>query len=544
MHSELKKLPIGIQSFQDIIEKGFLYVDKTKYINNLLVSGKGAYFLSRPRRFGKSLLVSTLEAIFKNKRHLFKGLWLDSSEYVWEEFPVIKIDMSTVSKKTNLTLDQALKEAVNDNAIFEGISLEDKEPERMFQLLIRALAKKYNQQVVILIDEYDDPIIKHINDPEMANKNREVLQDFYKIMKAEDANLRFVFLTGISKFAKTSIFSGLNNLLNISMSDKYANLLGYTQEELESYFPEYISELAESHSLSVNKILSKIKFWYNGYRFSKAENKVYNPFSCLLLFETKEFINHWFATGTPTFLIELIKRSSLDLQSFEDLIEIPEYNLNVYDVESLPLIPIMFDAGYLTVVQQSLMGNDIIYGLSYPNYEVKNSLISGLLSEFSEKNSGSISPELLQISRAIIANDLEKFFSLLKSYFASIPYDLIPKKELNEKYFQLIFYLLMRVTSFRVNTEDRTNLGRIDLVLESDTDIYLFELKVNSSATAALEQIKEKKYYEKYLHMPVVKLDSSSETAIKDAQDKAVHIIGLNLSLEERNITEYLVERV
>ena len=550
MPSELKKLPIGIQSFQDIIEKGFLYVDKTKYINNLLASGKGAYFLSRPRRFGKSLLVSTLEAIFKNKRSLFKGLWLDSSEYVWEEFPVIKIDMSSVSKKTNLTLNQALKEAVNDNAILEGISLEDKEPERMFQLLIRALAKKYNQQVVILIDEYDDPIIKHINDPEMANKNREVLQDFYKIMKSESGSLRFVFLTGVSKFAKTSIFSGLNNLLNISMSDKYANLLGYTQEELESYFPEYISELAESHSLSVDEILKEIRLWYNGYRFSKAENKVYNPFSCLLLFETKEFINHWFATGTPTFLIELIKRSNLDLQSFEDLIEIPEYNLNVYDVESLPLIPIMFDAGYLTVVQQSLMGNDIIYGLSYPNYEVKNSLISGLLSEFSEKNSGSISPELLQISRTIINNDLEKFFSLLKSYFASIPYDLIPKKELNEKYFQLIFYLLMRVTSFRVNTEDRTNLGRIDLVLESDTDVYLFELKVNSSATAALEQIKEKKYYEKYLHIPVVKLDSSSENAESGvllhahAQYKAVHIIGLNLSLEERNITEYLVERV
>jgi hypothetical protein len=324
------------------------------------------------------------------------------------------------------------------------------------------------------------------------------------------------------------------------MSEKYATLLGYTQEELESYFSEYISELAESHSLSVDEILNKIKFWYNGYRFSKAENKVYNPFSSLLLFETKEFVNHWFVTGTPTFLIELIKRSSVDLQSFEDLIEIPEYNLNVYDVESLPLIPIMFDAGYLTLVKQSLMGNDIIYGLSYPNYEVKNSLVSGLLNEFSEKDSGSISSELLQISRSIINNDLEKFFSLLKSYFASIPYDLIPKKELNEKYFQLIFYLLMRVTSFRVNTEDRTNLGRIDLMLETDTSIYLFELKVNSSATAALEQIKEKKYYEKYLHIPVVKSDSSSETA----QDKAVYLIGLNLSLEERNISEYLVESI
>jgi hypothetical protein len=540
MHSELKKLPIGIQSFEQLIREGAVYVDKTKNIYEILKPGFGAYFLSRPRRFGKSLLVSTLEAIFKNKRHLFKGLWLDSSDYVWEEFPVIKIDMSSVSKKTNVTLNQALKEAVNDNALREGITLEDKEPERMFQLLIHALVKKYNQQVVILIDEYDDPILKHINDPEMAGKNREVLQDFYKIMKSESGSLRFVFLTGVSKFAKTSIFSGLNNLLNISMSEKYATLLGYTQDELESYFSEYISKLAESHSLSTNETLNKIKFWYNGYRFSKAENKVYNPFSCLLLFETKEFINHWFVTGTPTFLIELIKRSSVDLQSFEDLIEIPEYNLNVYDVESLPLIPIMFDAGYLTLVKQSLMGNDIIYGLSYPNYEVKNSLVSGLLNEFSEKDSGSISSELLQISRSIINNDLEKFFSLLKSYFASIPYDLIPKKELNEKYFQLIFYLLMRVTSFRVNTEDRTNLGRIDLMLETDTSIYLFELKVNSSAAAALEQIKEKKYYEKYLHIPVVKLDSSSGTA----QDKAVYLVGLNLSLEERNVSEYLVENI
>ncbi len=489
MHSELKKLPIGVQSFEQLIREGAVYVDKTKNIYEILKPGFGAYFLSRPRRFGKSLLVSTLEAIFKNKRHLFKGLWLDSSDYAWEEFPVIKIDMSSVSKKTNVTLNQALKEAVNDNALREGITLEDKEPERMFQLLIHALAKKYNQQVVILIDEYDDPILKHINDPEMAGKNREVLQDFYKIMKSESGSLRFVFLTGVSKFAKTSIFSGLNNLLNISMSEKYATLLGYTQEELESYFSEYISELAESHSLSVDEILNKIKFWYNGYRFSKAENKVYNPFSSLLLFETKEFVNHWFVTGTPTFLIELIKRSSVDLQSFEDLIEIPEYKLKVYDVESLPLIPVLFDAGYLTLVKQSLMGNDIIYGLSYPNYEVKNSLVSGLLNEFSEKDSGSISSELLQISRSIINNDLEKFFSLLKSYFASIPYDLIPKKELNEKYFQLIFYLLMRVTSFRVNTEDRTNLGRIDLMLETDTSIYLFELKVNSYSSAALEQI-------------------------------------------------------
>jgi hypothetical protein len=541
MHSERKKLPIGIQSFEQLIREGAVYVDKTKNIYEILKPGFGAYFLSRPRRFGKSLLVSTLEAIFKNKRHLFKGLWLDSSEYIWEEFPVIKIDMSAVEKSTSERLYLGLKSAVLANASKEEINLdENKAPSLLFQELISALVKKYNQQVVILIDEYDDPIIRHINDPEMARKNREVLQDFYKIMKSESENLRFVFLTGVSKFAKTSIFSGLNNLLNISMSDKYAALLGYTQEELESYFLEYISELAESHSLSANEALSKIKFWYNGYRFSKAENKVYNPFSCLLLFEKKEFMNYCFETGTPTYLIELIKKYNYDVQDFEDYIKLMQTSFDGYDIENLPLMPILYDAGYLTIKDFSVRNLMTAYSLGYPNFEVKNSLLENLLKSYTDIRKPEFASSLVfSVQDAILANDLEKFFSLLKSYFASIPYDLIPKKDLNEKYFQLIFYLLMRVSSFRVNTEDRTNLGRIDLVLESDTDVYIFELKVDSFAAKALEQIKEKKYYEKYLHIPAVKPDSSSEKA----QDKAVYLIGLNLSLEERNISEYLVER-
>jgi hypothetical protein len=482
-----------------------------------------------------------LEAIFKNKRHLFKGLWLDSSEYIWEEFPVIKIDMSAVEKSTSERLYLGLKSVVLANASKEEINLdENKAPSLLFQELISALVKKYNQQVVILIDEYDDPIIRHINDPEMARKNREVLQDFYKIMKSESENLRFVFLTGVSKFAKTSIFSGLNNLLNISLSDKYSALLGYTQEELETYFPECISDLAESHSLSVSEILNKIKFWYNGYRFSKAENKVYNPFSCLLLFEKKEFMNYWFETGTPTYLIELIKKYNYDVQDFEDYIKLMQTSFDGYDIENLPLMPILYDAGYLTIKDFSVRNLMTAYSLGYPNFEVKNSLLENLLKSYTDIRKPEFASSLVfSVQDAILANDLEKFFSLLKSYFASIPYDLIPKKDLNEKYFQLIFYLLMRVSSFRVNTEDRTNLGRIDLVLESDTDVYIFELKVDSCAAKALEQIKEKKYYEKYLHIPAVKPDSS----VEKAQDKAVYLIGLNLSLEERNISEYLVER-
>jgi hypothetical protein len=525
MSSEQKKLPLSIQSFEQLITEGAVYVDKTRHIYELLKPGFGAYFLSRPRRFGKSLLLSTLEAIFKNKRELFKGFWIYDSEYVWEEFPVIKFDMSTVDKDTAEEMSYGLKQAVKENADSYKIELEDGSAGTMFKNLIRKLYEKYNRQAVVLIDEYDAAILKHVSNPEMAGENRDVLHDFYAIMKAEGANLRFVFLTGVSKFAKTSIFSGLNNLINISMDEKYSTMLGYTQEELENYFPEYIETVAKKQSMTKENTLERIKFWYNGYRFSESEIKVYNPYSTLSLFEHHKFINHWFSTGTPTFLLDLIKRDKSEAYTFEDEIDVAFSVLDTYDIESLPLIPIMFDAGYLTISNYIQMNGHPIYTLALPNEEVRTSVIDYLLPLYSERDYSQTNIEIVKISKAILANDLDKFFSLLKSYFASIPYDLIPKKELNEKYFQLIFYLLMRVTSFRVNTEDRTNLGRIDLVLESDTSVYLFELKVNSSAKAALEQIKEKKYYEKYLNI-----------------QKEVLIIGVNFSLEERNVTDWVVE--
>ena len=526
MPSEQKKLPLSIQSFEQLITEGAVYVDKTKYIYELLKPGFGAYFLSRPRRFGKSLLVSTLEAIFKNKRELFKGFWIYDSEYVWEEFPVIKFDMSTVDKDTDEHLKTGLEHAVRDNAENYGINLEEDTPAYMFKSLILKLKEKYRSQVVVLIDEYDSAIIKHISNPVMARKNIEILHDFYSIVKAEGASLRFVVLTGVSKFAKTSIFSGLNNLINISMQEKYSPLLGLTHEELEIYFPEYITAVAEKHSLTEKEVREKIKFWYNGYRFSEAEVKVYNPFSTLSLFEAKKFTNYWFETGTPTFLTELIKSHDPDLQKFESEIRLMQNSFNSYEVDNLPLFPILYDTGYLTIKDYSVRNNITAYSLIYPNFEVKSSLLDNLLVTYTDsKKSETASNMVLAVEDAILANDLDKFFFLLKSYFTSIPYDLIPKKNLGEKYFQLIFYLLMRVSSFRVNTEDRTNLGRIDLVLESDTSVYLFELKVNSSAKAALEQIKEKKYYEKYLNI-----------------QKEVLIIGVNFSLEERNVTDWVVE--
>jgi hypothetical protein len=254
----------------------------------------------------------------------------------------------------------------------------------MFKSLILKLKEKYRSQVVVLIDEYDSAIIKHISNPAMARKNIEILHDFYSIVKAEGASLRFVVLTGVSKFAKTSIFSGLNNLINISMQEKYSPLLGLTQEELEIYFPEYITAVAEKHSLTEKEVREKIKFWYNGYRFSEAEVKVYNPFSTLSLFEAKKFTNYWFETGTPTFLTELIKSHDPDLQKFESEIRLMQNSFNSYEVDNLPLFPILYDTGYLTIKDYSVRNNITAYSLIYPNFEVKSSLLDNLLVTYTD----------------------------------------------------------------------------------------------------------------------------------------------------------------
>jgi hypothetical protein len=309
------------------------------------------------------------------------------------------------------------------------------------------------------------------------------------------------------------------------MDQKSSSLLGYTQDELEFYFKDHINKLSETFSLTKEKTLSKIRYWYNGYRFSEAKIKVYNPFSTLLLFKKQKFSSHWFATGTPTFLINLIKKENPNVENFEKEVNISEFELDSYDLESLPVIPLMFDTGYLTIKEAKCRADVTSFSLTYPSNEVKISLIHNLLAGYSEENSANVSSFVIALSDMILENNLESFMIKLKSYFASIPYDIVPKRNLDEKYFQLIFYLLMRSTSFNVNIEDRTSDGRIDLVLEADDNIYLFEFKVDSSAKAALEQIKDKKYYEKYSNIP-----------------KKLFLIGINFDTKTRNISEYLVE--
>jgi hypothetical protein len=526
MSAKPKDLPIGIQTFENLIQGNYIYVDKTKHLYELVKGEQGVYFLSRPRRFGKSLLVSTLSSIFKGDKELFKNLWIYDSDYTWEKHPVIKLSMANSQVGETDTMETRIKIQLNYIAEEYGIEL-DLKPyvDIVFTDLIHKLHQKTGMKVVVLVDEYDGPIINHINDIPKANENRDLLRNFYKVLKDEDASLRFVFLTGVSKFAKTSIFSGLNNLKILTMDQKYSALLGYTQDELEYYFQDYIKDLCTERSLSQKQAIMKIKRWYNGYRFSEAKIKVYNPFSTMLMFSELKFKNYWFATGTPTFLINLIKKENPDVENFEKEVNISEFELDSYDLESIPVVPLMFDTGYLTIKEAKCRADMTSFSLTYPNNEVKIALIHNLLAGYSEENSANVSSFVIALSDMILENDLESFISKLKSYFASIPYDIVPKRNLDEKYFQLIFYLLMRSTSFNVNIEDRTSDGRIDLVLEADDNIYLFELKIDSSAEAALKQIKDKKYYEKYSNIP-----------------KKLFLIGINFDTKTRNISEYLVE--
>ncbi|MFA5879555.1 MAG: ATP-binding protein [Candidatus Margulisiibacteriota bacterium] len=509
----LKKLPIGIQTFSDLIEGEFLYIDKTKYIYDLIQPGKVRYFLSRPRRFGKSLLVSTFDAIFSGKKELFKGLWIyDNPEYDWQKYPIIKLDFGEINNKgaTNLTEDLKL---------------------RLLQIakkneLIQDLAEKHQKQVVVLIDEYDKPIIDHLGkDIELAKENRDLLKSFYGVLKAQDANLKFIFLTGVSKFSKVSVFSDLNNLNDISLDEKYSGLLGYTEEELRLYFQEHLKICVKKQETQEEILLAKIKEYYNGYRFSKGEVRVYNPFSILLFFDKNEFDNYWFNSGTPTFLIDLLleKDNSENLQNIENE-KVDENAFNSYELDSLAIFALLIQTGYLTIKEYHRESR--LYTLGYPNREVRESFLSYFLERSAKITQGLGRTKIDKLKIILIKKDpdFEDFFIILRSFFANVPYDI---QITLERYYQSLFYSIFALLGYMIETEVRTNQGRIDTVIITEANIYLFEFKLDSSKEAALAQIKEKKYYEKY-----------------QGTGKKIYLIGVNFSTTKRNVDDYVVETI
>nr|WP_240739339.1 ATP-binding protein [Marinitoga lauensis] len=499
----MKKLPIGVQDYKKIIEGNYVYVDKTKYIYDL-ISSEVPIFLSRPRRFGKSLTVSTLYYIFKGEKDLFKDTYI-YDKWEFKEYPIIRISMLDVLSSTEEDFKYGLLEIIRLEGERYGISIENTNYKYAFNELIIKLSKK--GKVVILVDEYEKPILDNINNKEKAERYREILRDFYVSIKSKDEYIKFVFITGITKFTKTGVFSALNNLNDISLNKKYSQMLGYTQEELEYYFKEHIKETSEEMGISEEELLKGLKEYYNGFSFD-GEHYVYNPFSILKFFEEKKFQNYWFESGSPSFLYEYIKNRKI---TYEDLVKetVSAMDFSTREIEDANANIFFTQAGYLTFKGIKKLGLKEKYILDYPNIEVKSSF-SRLILEANYGLKGLDEAENI-IYEKIYNNDIEGLIEEIKKVISAIPYNLHQKEE---RYYHSLIFAILAIAGLNVRAEEMTTLGRSDVVLEFNERVYIFEAKLDKSTEEAIKQIKEKKYYEKY-------------------RGKEIYLIGINISSEK-----------
>lgn len=536
----MKTLPIGKHTFADIRHDNMLYVDKTAYIHRLITRGS-AYFLSRPRRFGKSLTLSTLDAIFSGKRDLFDGLAIAETDYKWETFPVLRFDMSEMDKTDENTLKKSLTKKIEQLTIEHTLSLDPDLPlGQYFASLIKTLHAK-SGKVVVLIDEYDAPVIHHITNIPRAIALRDALSDFYTILKVSDEHLRFVMLTGVSKFSKAGIFSKINHLTDLTMHPAYATLCGYTQTELELYFADHITALATNEPSSNRTILlEKIRHWYNGYHFCDNAPGVYNPYSTLNLFEARKFKNYWFESGTPNFLISLIKEKHYDLENAEKT-ALTEDAFSTYELENLNISALLFQTGYLTIADYR--EDRMLYQLAFPNFEVRHSFFEHLLHVYTENHTFAGGP-LWTLIDALNAQDVDLFFKTLTLFFAKIPYTIQLK---DEKYYQTIFYTIFTLIKLKIAAEVCTNTGRIDALVETVTHVYVFEFKVlrdlNSQTgglgTESPEEKTPSPAAQRALAEAMAQIDSKDYTVSFQDTGKTIVKVAAVFSVPERNIVAW-----
>ena len=512
----MKNLTTSVYTFEKLIEGGYSYIDKTDYIWNLIKEPYGIYFLSRPRRFGKSLTLSTLKAVFQNKRHLFKGLALENKPHDWKEYPVIHLDLGESPASSAAELDSALRASLDNTAREYKLKLSAPTASSRFSELIRML--KDQGKVVILIDEYDKPILDNIIGKNIQSI-REVMESFYSVIKATEPYQRFVLLTGVSKFARVSVFSKLNNLTDITMAARFATMLGYTQEELEENFAERIAHVCREQKMDKAELLDKLKLWYNGYKFHQNAETVYNPVSIGKFFESGgEFKNYWFETGTPSFLLKLAKKQQFDFEK-ELTQPVSELAFASYEIDKLETLPLLFQTGYLTIKNAIRDEGDTFYHLDFPNREVEAAFEAYLLNEYSGVKKERIEVYAAEMTRMLKGGDIDGFMGKMKIFFADIPYDIQVAKE---KYYQTIFYIVFRLIGLRIEAEARTSIGRIDAVAQTEKYVYIFEFKLNRSAAEALKQIHDKEYYQKYL-----------------GSGREIILIGAKFSTKKHNIADW-----
>jgi hypothetical protein len=503
----MKNLPIGIQSFADIRESDYIYVDKTQLVHKLVTTGK-YYFLSRPRRFGKSLLISTLKSLYLGHKALFEGLWIED-KWDWSKTnPVIHISFDAVSY-TEMTLTEGLKIELRNQAKNYGLTLSSQDLKGLFKEFIMALSAKYGK-VVLLIDEYDKPLIDYLeNDKlEQAKANRIILRDFYSVLKSIGDHIQLLFITGISKFSKVSLFSHLNNLRDITIGKHYAALTGYTQEELEFYFEEYIESCQEGLDMSRGELLEQMKIWYDGYTWDGV-TEVYNPFGTLNFLADQMFKNHWFTTGSPNFLIQQMRKfDRFDVENSS----VDAASLDSYDIDNMELIPLMFQTGYLTVKKLNPRTSEIV--LDYPNKEVRESMYQFLIHEIA-KNPRRLHTGLTiqDLNKAFITKDLAQVKAIIKGLLADLPAETY--KNQTEGLYHGLIHIVFNYLGLFVNSEVHSALGRADAVVQTLTDIYVFEFKFNKTAEEAIEQIHKKQYAHKYhaLNKPLTGIGVNFDSA-------------------------------
>jgi hypothetical protein len=511
----MKNLPIGIQTLTEIRNRNCVYVDKTQLVHQLVTTGK-YYFFARPRRFGKSLLISTLKELFLGNKAVFEGLWIEKKWDWTKKNPVLHFSFDAMSY-TQLGLNVAINREIDFCASIYDITLTETTYKSKFRELIRKLSSQHGN-VVVLIDEYDKPIIDFLETEtiEQAKTNRDVLREFYSVLKNADEDLELVFITGISKFSKVSIFSHLNNLKDISLAEQYATLTGYTQEELEFYFDDYLQEIQTKLKLSREELLKHTKAWYNGYSWDGV-NRVYNPFGTLNFLSDKVFRNYWFSTGSPNFLIAQMRKHTQF--AVENTIA-NNITLDKYDIENLELIPLLFQTGYLTVKEIDVMTGDMV--LDYPNKEVRESMYQFLIDDLAKSQIRTHTGRTMQdINKALISKDLGQVKEIINGLLADMPYHTFDKQ--TEGLYHGLVHLIFSYLGMFVQSEVHSSRGRADAVVQTLTDIFIFEFKFNKTAQEALDQIYNKKYADKHR-----------------ASNKPITGIGLNFDSTERQIDGWI----
>ncbi|MCQ2305555.1 MAG: ATP-binding protein [Bacteroidales bacterium] len=514
-----QKLPIGIQSFEKLRTEGYCYVDKTAHVFNMVTEGC-YYFLSRPRRFGKSLFLNTLESYFLGKKELFEGLAIAELEHDWTEYPVLHLDLNTQQYGTERALHNKLDRELTVWESVYGKADEEREFGMRFEGVIKRAYEKTGRQVVILVDEYDKPLLQAIGNTELQEAYRATLKGFYGALKSMDGCIRFAFLTGVTKFGKVSVFSDLNNLRDLSMLPQYHDICGITEEELRTNFVEEVAELASAQNMTVDETYAALRENYDGYHFCEDDLPgIYNPFSLLNAFANKKIDYYWFETGTPTYLVELLKQHDYVLPDLEN--EEPDADtLNSIDIASSNPIPVIYQSGYLTI--KGYDPDFELYHLGFPNREVKQGFLKYLMPYYANTIQGKSGFEISRFVRSLREGDIEGFMERLQSFLSACPYELEPQQE---RHFQSVMFILTALCGYHVEIESHTNKGRMDMTVKTKDYIFIFEFKFNKSAEEALAQINEKGYAEPF--------KSDGLQIVK---------VGVNFSTACRNIDRWVVE--